>query len=239
MENEITLRQILGILRRHLALILAAILLFGAGGWLVSRFFITPTYEADAMLIVNSNTETAGEGTSLTNEQLTSSRQLVSTCSVLLKSETVMENVIRELSLDTTPEKLAKEITVQSVDDTEVLKITVRHDSADTAQAIVTSLVSQAPDVLKNTVKAGKVNVVDAPRANKNPVAPSKMKNAFIAAVLGGVLSAGGCLLVALMRNRFLTAEDVRRELDVTVLGVVPSLTHKENAPLRQEVPRV
>ena len=30
MENEITLRQILGILRRHLALILAAILLFGA-----------------------------------------------------------------------------------------------------------------------------------------------------------------------------------------------------------------
>lgn len=118
MENEgyetIDLLEVLNAVRQHLlAVILTTVILAGVG-FGVSKFLITPQYEASALMIVNTRQDTTSN---VTSDQINSATKLVSTYSII-KSDTVLQQVIDNLGLSLTYEKLAERVTVSAVDDT-------------------------------------------------------------------------------------------------------------------------
>ena len=130
MENEgyetIDLLEVLNAVRQHLlAVILTTVILAGVG-FGVSKFLITPQYEASALMIVNTRQDTTSN---VTSDQINSATKLVSTYSIIIKSDTVLQQVIDNLGLSLTYEKLAERVTVSAVDDTQVMKITVKSDN--------------------------------------------------------------------------------------------------------------
>ena len=54
----------------------------------------------------------------VTSDQINSATKLVSTYSIIIKSDTVLQQVIDNLGLSLTYEKLAERVTVSAVDDT-------------------------------------------------------------------------------------------------------------------------
>lgn len=232
--DTIDLRQLFEIVRRNLLLIVAVTVLFAAGGYLGTTFLITPQYEASAMLIVNSREGQQLQG-SVTNDSLTSAKQLVETYSVILKSDTVLDQTIEDLDLPLTYDQLAAKVSITAVNDTQVMKITVQDADANLAKDIVSNIVEQAPDVIINTVKAGSVEVVSDASANPNPVSPSKSKNTALAGMLGCVLVIGILFMKSLFNNRIMTESDISQKLALPILGVIPDSALGDNGSRKKK----
>ncbi|WP_173022314.1 YveK family protein [Ruthenibacterium lactatiformans] len=115
----------------------------------------------------------------------------------------------------------------ESVNSTQVMKITVKDTDPERARAIAADIVEQAPEIIIQTVKAGSVEIISQAKANEIPVSPSKMKNTALAGILGVVLSVGIIVLKFLLNNKFMTDEDITNKLGITVLGIIPQIDMK------------
>lgn len=224
--ETIDLREIILLLKKNLLGLIALTVLFAAAGYLLSTFVMTPRYEASATMIVNSREDAAAQ-TNITSDQINSATKLVDTYSVILTSDTVLDKTIEDLGLDMDYEDLLGKVTVESVNSTQVMKISAQDEDPQLAQQIVASIVEQAPDIIIQTVKAGSVEVISQPKAGENPVSPRKMMNTAIAGVLGLVLGLGVVFLRSMLNNKFMTDTDINKKLGLTVLGVIPQVNMK------------
>ena len=223
MENEgyetIDLLEVLNAVRQHLlAVILTTVILAGVG-FGVSKFLITPQYEASALMIVNTRQDTTSN---VTSDQINSATKLVSTYSIIIKSDTVLQQVIDNLGLSLTYEKLAERVTVSAVDDTQVMKITVRSNNPEWARQVCDGITAVSPDVILEAVEAGSVKVISQASYSDVPVSPNIKKNTMLGAMVGLVLCLGVILLQVILDNKINTEEDVAKYLDMTVVGVIP-----------------
>ena len=225
--ETIDLLEILRLLKKNLLAILAVTILLAVAGYLVSTFAMTPQYEASATLIVNSREDQAAAQAPITNDQLTSATKLVDTYAVILTSDTVLDKTISNLNLNMSYNDLVERVRIESVNSTQVMKITVKDTDPERARAIVADIVEQAPEIIIQTVKAGSVEIISKAKAEPVPVSPSKAKNTVLAGMLGLVISVGIVILRYLLNNKFMTDDDITNKLGLTVLGVIPQIDMK------------
>lgn len=219
-ENEvIDLTEILSAVRQHLLELIFVTLAAALVGFMASKFLMTPKYDSSALMIVNTRQDV---NANVTSDQINSATKLVSTYSIIIKSDTVLQQVIDNLGLNLTYAQLNKRVTVAAVDDTQVMKITVQSDSPEWARQVCEQIITVAPDVIKEAVEAGYVKVISNPSLATEPVSPNIMKNTMLAAAVGFVLVIGIIVLQVLLDNKINTEEDVTKYLDMTVLGVIP-----------------
>ena len=225
--ETIDLLEILRLLKKNLLAILAVTILLAVAGYLVSTFAMTPQYEASATLIVNSREDQAAAQAPITNDQLTSATKLVDTYAVILTSDTVLDKTISNLNLNMSYNDLVERVRIESVNSTQVMKITVKDTDSERARAIAADIVEQAPEIIIQTVKAGSVEIISQAKAEPEPVSPSKAKNTVLAGMLGLVISVGIVILRYLLNNKFMTDDDITNKLGLTVLGVIPQIDMK------------
>ena len=225
--ETIDLLEILRLLKKNLLAILAVTILLAVAGYLVSTFAMTPQYEASATLIVNSREDQAAAQAPITNDQLTSATKLVDTYAVILTSDTVLDKTISNLNLNMSYNDLVERVRIESVNSTQVMKITVKDTDPERARAISADIVEQAPEIIIQTVNAGSVEIISMAKAETVPVSPSKAKNTVLAGMLGLVISVGIVILRYLLNNKFMTDDDITNKLGLTVLGVIPQIDMK------------
>lgn len=219
-ENEvIDLTEILSAVRQHLLKLIFVTLAAALVGFTASKFLMNPKYDSSALMIVNTRQDV---NANVTSDQINSATKLVSTYSIIIKSDTVLQQVIDNLGLNLTYAQLNKRVTVAAVDDTQVMKITVQSDSPEWARQVCEQIITVAPDVIKEAVEAGSVKVISNASLATEPVSPNIMKNTMLAAAVGFVLVIGIIVLQVLLDNKINTEEDVTKYLDMTVLGVIP-----------------
>lgn len=219
-ENEvIDLTEILSAVRQHLLKLIFVTLAAALVGFMASKFLMTPKYDSSALMIVNTRQDV---NANVTSDQINSATKLVSTYSIIIKSDTVLQQVIDNLGLNLTYAQLNKRVTVAAVDDTQVMKITVQSDSPEWARQVCEQIITVAPDVIKEAVEAGSVKVISNASLATEPVSPNIKKNTMLAAAVGFVLVIGIIVLQVLLDNKINTEEDVTKYLDMTVLGVIP-----------------
>ena len=219
-ENEvIDLTEILSAVRQHLLELIFVTLVAALVGFTSSKFLMTPKYDSSALMIVNTRQDV---NANVTSDQINSATKLVSTYSIIIKSDTVLQQVIDNLGLNLTYAQLNKRVTVAAVDDTQVMKITVQSDSPEWARQVCEQIITVAPDVIKEAVEAGSVKVISNASLATEPVSPNIKKNTMLAAAVGFVLVIGIIVLQVLLDNKINTEEDVTKYLDMTVLGVIP-----------------
>ena len=223
-ENQdyetIDLLELLGVLRQHILALLLTTVLAALAGFLVSSFVLTPQYQASALMIVNTRQDTSAN---VTSDQLTSASRLVPTYSIIVKSDTVLNQVIANLGLNMTYETLASKVEVSAVDETQVMEITVTDPNPDGARQVCEQITQVAPDAILTAVEAGSVKVISAASVDPDPVSPNIPRNTAIAGVLGLVACVGILFLRVLLDNKINTEDDVTKHLGLTVIGVIPN----------------
>lgn len=217
--ETIDLLELLGVVRRHIVALLLTTVLAAAAGFAVSKFLMTPQYQASALMIVNTRQDTTAN---VTSDQLNSASKLVSTYSIIVKSDTVLNKVIANLGLNMSYETLANKVGVAAVDDTQVMEITVTDANPDGARQVCEQITQVAPDAILTAVEAGSVKVISAASVDPDPVSPNVMRNTAIAGVLGLVVCLGVLFLQVLLDNKINTEEDVTKQLGLNVIGVIP-----------------
>ena len=226
-EREIDLRVIWGVLRKNLILIIIVTVIFGIGAYFYSAFFIPKQYSASALLIVNNK---ANDKTTVNATEINAAQGLAELYSIIIKSDTVLTQVIDELQLNMTYEQLNSKISVSSVNSTQVIKISMTHQNAEFAQKVIEKLVEVAPPIITDKVEAGSVKVISASTISNSgkPVSPNLKRNAMIGALAGLVLVLLIIFLKELLNNTFKTEDDILNTLNVPLIGIIPEVDGKE-----------
>lgn len=226
-EKEIDLGVILNILKRNLILIVVVTLVFGLGSYLYSRFVIEKKYSASATLIVNNK---SNDKTTYNTTELNAAQDLAEVYAIIIKSDTVLQQVIDNLNLGMTYSQLNQCVSVSPVNKTQVFKITMNYTSAEFAKKVMDEIVKVAPPIIADKVEAGSVKVISEPRIdnNGNPVSPDSRKNAIIGALVGLVLVLAIIILKEMINNKFKTEDDIVNTLHVPLIGIIPNVDRKE-----------
>lgn len=228
-EREIDLRFIFEILKKNIIPLVLVTVIVGAMALFGSMIFIPKQYEADAMLIVNNK---QSDSQVINSGEIVAAQNLAEVYSIIIKSDTVLQQVIDDLKLNMTYEQLYKAISVSSVDSTQVISIKMRNTDPDFAKEIIADVVKVAPDVIKDKVEAGSVKVISEARIsnNGNPVSPSLTKNALFGAIIGFVITLAIVFIKAFFRNTLKTESDITNTLGIPLLGIIPEIDEKEFA---------
>jgi len=219
-EQEIDLREYLGILRRRwwmIALITLMALLLTV---IYSFFIVTPIYESATTVMVSSPVSATG-GTVDMNE-LNLNRRLAETYGEIVRSRRVANQVITEMNLDMLPGELNNKVQVSQVRDTEFIRISVTDPNPTMATAIANNIAEAFKDNVVEIMNVDNVSTLDEAVTPNNPVSPNKTLNIAIGMVLGLMLGVFIVFIREYFDNTIKTKDDVARYLELPVLGSIP-----------------
>ena len=222
MVIELDLRQAVMILWKKLWLLLLVALLCGAAAFSISYWLITPLYSAStSMYVYNQQNRTS---TNVTSTDLATSQKLVSTYLVILKSNSVLDQVSRTLDGAYSAEQIEKMLTASAIDNTEAFRITITNPDPKMAMTIANTIANIAPIEISRVVKAGSVEVIDYAALPTKPASPNILRNTAIGAVLGLIIAIFIVILIEITDTRIKSEEDLTKTFDIPVLGVIPRL---------------
>ena len=135
--EEINLKEFFDYYKKYVLIVLSVILFSIAGILIYNVFFKVPVYTTSTTVVLVKN-ESLNENNNNTIDQndITLNQKLVSTYRQIIKSKLVLNQVIRELDLDYSYEKIYSEVSVKAEDDTEILRITVTDSDAKRSKNI-------------------------------------------------------------------------------------------------------
>ena len=224
--EEIDLRELFGALLRRWWAIVLAILIVGAVAFGYTYFMVDPLYQSSTLLYVNNSDISVGSTSfSISNADLTAAQKLVDTYVVILKSRTVLNEVIDEADLDYTYEELQSMITASAVNSTEVFEVVVTSKSPMEAERIANTIASLLPEKIADIVAGSDVRIVDYAVIPSHRSSPSYTRNTAIGMLLGAVLSAA-IIVLAYLFDENIHSEDYLTQTypDIPLLSVIPDM---------------
>ena len=131
---------------------------------------------------------------SVSVSNVTDARKLVDSCGAVLKTQNVLEEVIRDSGVDRTSAELAGMITSKAVNNTELFKVTVTSENPEEAAKIANSIAQVLPQKMESINCNYDIFQLDHASVPTTPVPNSIGKNAALGALLGALLA---CTLIA------------------------------------------
>lgn len=221
MEETVDLREYFGIVKKRFWIVALITIIAVVVSGVISFFMLNPVYEAKSTLIVN--TEKNEETQMITGDQFNVTQKLAVTYGEIIKSRSVLDDVIKNLKLDDKYEDLAKNVTVSPVKDTQIISISVQDTNPQKARDIANEIPKVFKKEAKRITKANDIQVIDKAILPQNPIKPNKMMNMAIAAVLGVMIGLFVVFLIEYLDNKLKTPQDIEKHLGLSVLGVVPN----------------
>lgn len=227
-EFEIDFRKIFLKMRPKLIFVVIATIAVGIMAGAFTHFFIEEEYSAKIKMYVYSNSDRVTTNSTITQNEITASQELVNTYIYILESDTVLNAVAEDLGLDISASKLRSMISAEQAQDTVAFEVTVTSSSPKWSAKIANSIAKIAPAEIVRVVKAGGVEIIDYAKEPKSPSAPNLKKNVLIGAILGFILSFGGFFAYELFDTSVSSANDLEKEFSYPILGNIPKLGSKE-----------
>lgn len=138
MDNFVELRQVITLLLSRWWLLLLGGVLGGLAGFGVSRLQ-TPVYEAVTTIYIGRSVASLN----VARQDLQVGEQLVLTYADLARRQPVLQGVITTLNLSTTWQKLKNQVRARPIENTQLLEIAARAESAQAAQQIANTLADE------------------------------------------------------------------------------------------------
>ncbi|SFU43693.1 YveK family protein [Alicyclobacillus macrosporangiidus] len=224
--EELELREYWYIIRKRLTMVLAIPLIAMIASGALSFFVLKPQYEADTTLLVN---QKASDNPSLEYQMILANQALVNTYSDIIKSATIERAVIQNLRLPYTLAEFDKMVQVTAPDKSQVIDVKVTDPSQVEAVKIANALATEFQQRAQQLMNVENVQIIDPAVVNPDakPVKPNKTLNIAVALVLGLMVSIGLAFLLEYLDTRLKNEEDVRRYLNLPVLGVIGDYEEK------------
>lgn len=222
-EIEIDLLHLLKLLWKNAILIAICSVLLGAITFSYAFFFVTPQYQAKAMMYVNNNSFSVGSTSfSISASEINAAKSLLDTYVIILKSRTTMEKVLEKTGLEYSYEKISGMVTAAAVNSTEVFQIVATSPDPAEAELIVDTIVEIIPDRIADIVDGSSVRLVDRAVLPTHRSSPSYSRYAMIGLILGFVLSCGAIIIYDLMDTTIRDEDYLYQRYNMPVLAVVP-----------------
>ena len=196
-------------------------------GSLYSFFIQKPVYTSSTTLVLTGiSSDSATDG--ITTNDITINSKLVSTYREIVKSRKVLEQVVDDLELNTSVETLAGELGVTSVNDTEIIKISVTDRDPKKARDIANSLAKIFSSEVMEIYNVSNVSILD--KANLPAVASNihVTKQIIIYFMIGFALAIAIVFMTFYFDTSIKSIEQVEQKIGLPILGGIPNYNTKK-----------
>lgn len=220
--EELDLKKLISIFwnkRLHIMVITLIAVIIGA---IYSFYFVTPKYQSYTTLVLVKAVENEDTNTkTLTSSDVGLAKSLIGTYSQLAKSKSVLRPTINNLQLNESEETLVKKITVTEINDTEMLRITVKDENPVKAMKIANELTKVFAEKVSE-MYVDNVYIVDEAEESIVPCNINHVKDILIFFVIGIVISAVYVLIANMFDTTIKDSDDVENSVELTTLVSIP-----------------
>lgn len=219
--EEINLEELFYYFRNKISWIIIAIILAIGIGNTFTILTRTPMYKSSTTIVlVNENKDSSTYNT--TEQQL--NKNLVGTYSEIIKSRMILETVISNLKLDYTSADLASNISVEAVDNTEIIKVSVSDANAKEATSIANEIAKVFMEKIQKIYNLNNVSIIDKAEDAIAPYNVNYVKDNAIYVLIDLALSCGTIFIFFYFDTTIKSSEEIESKLGLNVIGTVPKV---------------
>lgn len=179
---------------RIITLVVLIVVLIGA---VYSLCFQDPMFESTTNMVLTGTASASGSttniegGEAITQNDINLNSKLVATYREIIKSKTVLKDVINTLDLEYTTKELYRNITVSTVADTEMISITVKSLNAEEAAKVANKLAEIFSENIKEIYNIENISIIDKAEIESVPTNINVVKQLIIYFLIGFVVACG------------------------------------------------
>lgn len=223
--KTVTLRDLWGVFVRNIVAILLMAVLITSVFTTVDILNYTPMYQSTATLyILRQNNDNQAGSSSSVDSDFNLALKVVNDCNYILKMQDVVESVTKKLGVDEyiSYGEMVERISITNPENTRILEVTVQSEYPQLAMLLVNALCDEGAKAIEDIMGFKQVTVSEYGRENASPC----NKTGILTYCLVGVASVLVMYIIFLIRflldDGIHSEEDVRRYLDLSVLGEIP-----------------
>lgn len=224
--EEIDLGELFSYFVQRIYIIIIAVLVCLICGITYTVFLKEPLYKSDVNVIVVSKEK---ETSSALQSEISANQKLAATYRELVESRRILKEVIKNLELKYSVRELQEMITVENVNETEIIRITVNSKSAMEAKMIANETAEIFEKEIVDIYNLENVSIIDKAELASIPYNVNLIKDSVIYFALGLVLSCGIIFVIYYFDNTIKSVEQIEKHLGIPVIGTVPSVGKKGN----------
>ena len=215
-----TLFELMGLLRKHLALVIALSL----GVAIVIAIgckFMPDEYTATTTMYVLSQRSENEEIGAITSQELSASQMLTNDVATILRSSRVKNDVAQQFGLDNLNEY---DLSITSSTTTRVITLSVTGTDPNNAAAIANALVESTSRIAIEVMQIEAVNVIDAAVPPTHPSGPRRTLYTMLGCMAGFCAAVSIVVIQDMVDTRVRSGQDVEELVGVPVMGHFPAL---------------
>lgn len=220
-EQVIRLDELFEALKKRWLMIVSITLIATIISAVFSFFIIKPQYEASTKVFIGKD---EGENQSYSQNDVLMYQKLMKTYSEAIKTKDLISRSLKGTSIKLEPTDVLENLTVVTVTDTQILQIKYKSTNPQEAKAIIEGISDEFIKTSKELVPNGNIQIIESVELPENPVSPNKKMNIAIAFLLGLMVGVGLAFLLEFLDNTFKNKDQLERELDIPVIGSIPSV---------------
>ncbi len=225
--EELDLKELLSVFLKNKFIVLLIVIFTTILGNIYSFYLVTPKYEASTTLILGRINNSTSKTTTTTTDQITQSEisinsNLVSTYSELIKSRTLIQQVIDNLKLNLSETSVRNSITVSRISDTELIEITVKNEDGELASKIANEIAKVFSTKVEEVYNISNVYIIDKAIATNVPYNINHIKDIVIFMFIGIVISGVYILIYHLLDNTIKSESQIERNIGLKNLINIP-----------------
>lgn len=217
---EIDLKDLFAYLMHWLWLIAACGIAAGLMGYLISSLAVTPLYKSTTTVYILNKQDNSNNNLTYNDLQLGS--QLTMDYALLIKSRTVLEQVIETYDMDISYEGFANQVDVKTVSNTRSINITVTNPNPEMAMLLADQVREIAAEHITSVMDIQAVNLVDSANLPSHPSSPSVKKWSLVGMLIGLFLCCAVLIVHFLLDDTVKSSEDVEKYLGLSTLAMIP-----------------
>lgn len=210
--KDINLKELYEVIRRRLwIVVLITVIAASLGAYYSYSIKTTPQYQSSSRIIISAN---AG---------------LRTTLQVIIKDSTILDKVVQQLNLPFSSDELAGKINVESIDESQVVSISVIDTDPERAANIANTIAKVFKEEIPNIVNFNKVRLLSDAKVNPWSInsGQSHIKIILIAFIAGLIISLGLVFLLDSLDDTLKSNQEVEAALGLPVLGRVSKLNRR------------
>lgn len=193
-------------------------------GIVYSNFIQEPMYKSYTTILLTKENDSS----SITSNDIALNRNLVDTYREIVKSRKVVSKVISNLDLDYSVDALNSRISVSSINETEIIKITVVDEDRELAMNIANETAQVFNSEIVKLYNIQNMGIVDEAEIASVPYNVSVLKQSLIASLIGLVLGIGIVFVMFYFDTTIKSSEEIENKLGLPVIAEIPKAGGKK-----------
>lgn len=223
MTTDVSIVELLKILRKRILMILAfcisGVLLFS-----VFTFYIaTPQYQSTSQLLVTHSRSDVSSSYLDINNNLT----LINTYKEVIKGPVILEDVQRTLDLGISAELLSEQVEVVSQNDSQIFSIVVTDENPEQAALLANTIADTFRDNIWDIMNIDNVTIISRANPSSSPFSPNVNLNLAVGFMLSLIFGVGLAIILEWMDNTIKDEEMIAKQLGWSTLGEIIEYSEK------------